>query len=128
MTEENETIETTDYTLSHEILNQLQGWVLTEEASTLSDMDYDNKVSNSEVLSFYDVAKEYAHAYTLTSEDEELNHTALVLWSAGLLWNKYNVRTNNQLDETNILGYGDKLIIQAKEMFKSSKSYNFYAY
>ena len=117
-----------DYSLSKKVLNQLDGWVLEEESSELQDTEYNKMVSHQEVLSFYRVAEDYAHAYTLTSDDVELNETGLVLWTAGLLWNKYNIRTNNQLDETNVLGYGDKLIIQAKEIFKTSKEYNFYAY
>ena len=50
------------------------------------------------------------------------------MWTAGKLWQKYNVRTNNQEDDTNILGYGDKLVIQAKEILKPYKYYKMMVY
>ena len=133
----------------NEILCLLDGWKLDTDITTghLTDMDYNKKISHDEVMHFYNVAYNYALTYLQVSEfptqtitqiieDEPVEttdllptiYTALFFWSAGLLWEKYNVRTDNQLDEDNPYGYGDKLIIQAKEMLKPIKSYNFYAY
>lgn len=114
-----------------EILFKLDGWVLdNEENRSLSSTKYNKKVTSEEVLHYYDVALDYALSYTNRDDfsDVTVSDTAVILWSAGLIWNKYNVRSNNQIDETNTLGFGDKLIVQAKEILKPFKSYSFHAY
>ena len=124
------------------VLVHLQGYVV-ESDEPISDLEYDKKVSSDEVLSFYRITTSYVKSYinqselpTVTEivEDEEIEVTdpivldALSMWTAGRLWQKYNVRTNNQEDETNILGYGDKLVIQAKEILKPYKYYKMDVY
>ena len=124
------------------VLVHLQGYVV-ESDEPISDLEYDKKVSSDEVLSFYRITTSYVKSYinqselpTVTEivEDEEIEVTdpivldALSMWTAGRLWQKYNVRTNNQEDETNILGYGDKLVIQAKEILKPFKYYKMDVY
>lgn len=124
------------------VLVHLQGYVV-ESDEPISDLEYDKKVSSDEVLSFYRITTSYVKSYinqselptiTETVEDEEIEVTdpivldALSMWTAGRLWQKYNVRTNNQEDETNILGFGDKLVIQAKEILKPYKYYKMDVY
>ena len=124
------------------VLVHLQGYVV-ESDEPISDLEYDKKVSSDEVLSFYRITTSYVKSYinqselpTVTEivEDEEIEVTdpivldALSMWTAGRLWQKYNVRTNNQEDETNILGFGDKLVIQAKEILKPYKYYKMDVY
>ena len=124
------------------VLLHLQGYVV-ESDEPISDLEYDKKVSSDEVLSFYRITTSYVKSYinqselpTVTEivEDEEIEVTdpivldALSMWTAGRLWQKYNVRTNNQEDETNILGFGDKLVIQAKEILKPYKYYKMDVY
>ena len=124
------------------VLLHLQGYVV-ESDEPISDLEYDKKVSSDEVLSFYRITTSYVKSYinqselpTVTEivEDEEIEVTdpivldALSMWTAGRLWQKYNVRTNNQEDETNILGYGDKLVIQAKEILKPFRYYKMDVY
>ena len=112
-------------------LQHLDGWVLDNtENETLSDMDYNKKIKSEEIIDFYKTAQDYAASYTRNEDLEAVltSDTAITLWCAGLLWNKYNLRINNQEDETNTLGYGDKLIIQAKEMLKPYKEYSFNAW
>ena len=124
------------------VLLHLQGYVV-ESDEPISDLEYDKKVSSDEVLTFYRITTSYVKSYinqselpTVTEivEDEEIEVTdpivldALSMWTAGRLWQKYNVRTNNQEDETNILGYGDKLVIQAKEILKPFKYYKMDVY
>lgn len=137
-------------TIITQTLLHLDGWILeTDLNNNMTGAEYNKVINRDEVLNFYDVAYDYALSYTklqefptITSETEidgevieETNlvkpiSTALYLWTAGLLWNKYNIRSNNQIDETNVsfFGFGDKLVIQAKEMLKSFKNYKFYAY
>ena len=124
------------------VLVHLQGYVV-ESDEPISDLEYDKKVSSDEVLSFYRITTSYVKSYinqselpTVTEivEDEEIEVTdpivldALSMWTAGRLWQKDNVRTNNQEDETNILGFGDKLVIQAKEILKPYKYYKMDVY
>ena len=124
------------------VLVHLQGYVV-ESDEPISDLEYDKKVSSTEVLTFYRITTSYVKSYinqselpTVTEivEDEEIEVTdpivldALSMWTAGRLWQKYNVRTNNQEDETNILGFGDKLVIQAKEILKPYKYYKMDVY
>ena len=139
-----------DAEIIKQILYQLDGWITDEEAQNnneLTDMDYNHIIPSEEVLHFYNVAYNYALSYTKLSSfptitfnrlvDEEMVEiteiepqisNALFMWSAGLLWRKYNVRSNDQIDDTMTIGYGDQLVIQAKEILKTIKGYNFYAY
>ncbi|WP_296874613.1 hypothetical protein [uncultured Methanobrevibacter sp.] len=124
-------------TIIKEVLFKLDNWVVENidkdgdliESSSLEydDMDFNKKVTNDEILHFYDVATNYALSYTQLTDfnDVPISDTALILWTAGLLWRKYDVRPNDQIDETYSIGYGDSLIIQAKEMLKPFKKYNF---
>ena len=113
------------------MLYKLDGWILdNNENKDLLPTKYNKKVTEEELLHFYDVAMDYALSYT---QQEDLGccsvyETALILWASGLIWNKYDIRVNNQEDDTNTLGYGDKLIVQAKEMLKPYKAYSFTAY
>ena len=124
------------------VLLHLQGYVV-ESDEPISDLEYDKKVSSDEVLSFYRITTSYVKSYinqselpTVTEivEDEEIEVTdpivldALSMWTAGRLWQKYNVRVNNNEDETNLLGFGDKLVIQAKEILKPYKYYKMDVY
>lgn len=124
-------------TIIKEVLFKLDSWVVTnidndedldENISIeLDEMDYNKKVSSEEILHFYDVAENYALSYTQLPDfsNVPISDTAIILWTAGLLWRKYDVRPNDQVDETYPIGYGDSLIIQAKEMLKPYKKYNF---
>lgn len=115
-------------------LNKLDNWVLDTkiEEDELTDMDYNKSVTSEEILNTYNDVVNYAISYLQRQDFENIpvSDTALIFWTAGLLWQKYNQNINNQLDETNPnpFGYGDRLVIQAKEMLKPYKSYSFVAY
>ena len=124
-------------TIIKEVLFKLDNWVVddTDEVTDLGgnvsseydDIDVNKKVSCEEILHFYNVAMNYALSYTQLSDfsNVPISDTALILWAAGLLWRKYDIRANDQIDESVSIGYGDSLIIQAKEMLKPYKKYNF---
>ena len=115
-------------TIIKEVLFKLDNWVVENidkdgdlnqsHSVEYDEMDYNKKVSSEEILHFYDVAKNYALSYTQLTDfnNVPISDTALILWTAGLLWRKYDVRPNDQIDETYSIGYGDSLIIKAKEM------------
>lgn len=124
-------------TIIKEVLFKLDNWVVddTDEGNDLGEnvsseydyIDVNKKVSSEEILHFYNVAMNYALSYTQLSDfsNVPISDTALILWAAGLLWRKYDIRANDQIDESVSIGYGDSLIIQAKEMLKPYKKYNF---
>jgi hypothetical protein len=135
----------TDNTIVDKVLAHLQGYVLESKVSKdeLSDLDYDKKISSYEILTFYEIASSYALSYlnrtefptrlkkVENSEVEAIDpivDNAVCMWTAGKIWQKYNVRVNNNEDDTNTLGYGDKLVIQAKEMLKPYKYFNMKVY
>ena len=117
-------------TIIKEVLLKLDNWIVEDidndvdliETSSVEydEFDYNKKVTSEEVLHFFDVATNYALAYTQLSDFNNIpiSDTALILWTAGLLWRKYDIRPNDQIDESYPIGYGDSLIIQAKEMLK----------
>lgn len=115
-------------------LNKLDKWVLDTQIieDELTDMDYNKSVTSDEIIDTYDDVVNYAESYLQRQDFENIPviDTALIFWTAGVLWQKYNQNINNQLDETNPnpFGYGDKLVIQAKEILKPYKSYSFSAY
>ena len=115
-------------------LSKLDNWVLDTQIreDELTDMDYNKSVTETEILDTYDDAFNYCISYLQREDFENIPviDTALIFWTAGILWQKYNQNINNQLDETNPnpFGYGDKLVIQAKEMLKPYKQYSFRAY
>ena len=104
---------------------------LTE--TEIDDLEYNKKISREEILSFYNDATEYSKSYLQRPDTWKIPvyDTAIIFWTAGLIWEKYNQKENSQLDDTNPnpWGYGDKLIIQAKEMLKPFKAgFVFHAY
>ena len=126
-----------DETIIKEVLFKLDNWVVENvdedddlyETNSLEcdDMDFNKKVTDEEILHFHQVAINYAKSYTQLTDfsNVPISDTALIIWTAGLLWRKYDVRPNDQIDESYSIGYGDSLIIQAKEMLKPYKKYNF---
>lgn len=115
-------------------LLKLDNWVLDTDITEkqLTTMDYNKSITEDEILHWYNIAVTYAKSYIKKTEVEEVIvfDTASIMWTAGLIWSKYNTNINNMLDETNPnpFGYGDKLIIQAKEMLKPYRNYSFNAY
>lgn len=126
-----------DEVIIQEVLFKLDKWIISDvdnnttldeiQSTEYNDLDYNKKVSSEEILDFYKVAQDYALSYTQLPDfnNVPIIDTALILWTAGLLWRKYDVRPNDQIDESYTIGYGDSLIIQAKEMLKPYKKYNF---
>lgn len=135
----------TDTEIIEKILLHLQGYVLEEDAedSELTDLEYDKKISSNEVIAMYRITTSYALSFlnrkeipteTIIVEDEEVEIPnpvvidAIAMWTAGKIWQKYDVRVNNNEDDTTPFGYGDKLVIQAKEMLKPFKYFKMMVY
>ena len=120
--------------INEQVLLKLDGWVLDTDIKTkeLTDMDYNKSITSDEIQDYYNDAIQYSMSYLQRTDTENIPvyDTAVIFWTAGLIWEKYNVKKDSQLDETNPnpWGYGDKLIIQAKEMLKPYKDYFFTAF
>ena len=79
------------------------------------------RILSSEVESFYNEALVKAYVLTnrvyvedLTSIEESFFIDGVCLWTASDLWNKYNIRVNNEdLEDTYIQSYGGLLYNQA---------------
>lgn len=111
------------------ILLKLPGFVT--DTTELTDLEYDKKITNQEIEDAFNSARNYATSFCRKEElpdDNVIVNTAIDFWTAGLLWKKYDIRPNDQEDETYTTGYGDTLIIQAKQMLKPFKFYEFEAW
>ena len=112
----------------NKVLLKLDGFRLInidETKKEYDDLTFNKEVTKEEVSDLYQLAEAYALSYTNLTElpNHSISDQALILWTAGLLFRKYDLRPNDQVDETNTLGYGDSLIIQAKELLKPFKYY-----
>ena len=113
------------------ILLKLPGFVLDTETEELSDLDYEKAISIDELEDAFKSATNYGASFCRRDElpeNEMIVDTAIEFWTAGLLWKKYDIRSNDQEDETNTIGFGDNLIIQAKQMLKPYKFFEFKAW
>lgn len=85
------------------------------------------KISSEEVETFYNVAleKAYAHTNRLNVEDlsfieEDMFVKGVCLLTASDLWNKYNIRVNNEdMEDTYVQSYGGLLYKQAINILNS---------
>lgn len=125
------------------ILNRLQGYVLVEDSedSSLEDLNYDNAVTRKEIDLFYGQAlsESLNYCYLVNfpiekvidehgEESVDMNpifQEAVFMWCSGLIWRKYDIRANDQIEESNALGYGDSLIINAKQLLKPFRHMEF---
>lgn len=112
------------------ILNYLDGWILDDDAEA-NRLDYNKKVNRDELEQYYITALAYARAYLGYNETDNIGEHLLLfiyMWTAGLIYKKYDVRPNDLIDETYPVGYGDQLIITAKSGLTPYKKYQFTAW
>ena len=116
---------------AEKILMHLDGWRIGETANTLDVSETispfmttseatgkANKViTNTELELFFNEALNQAYMYTnrlnvddLTSIELNVFTDAVCKWAASNLWNKYNIRVNNEdLEDTYVQSYGGLL-------------------
>ena len=116
-----------DEKIIQKVLQYLDDYKLDDDQDTL---DYNKKVNRNEILRLYSTVTSEVISYLDTDEhqDTPLIFDFTCMWTAGELWRKYNVRVNDQLDESYPVGYGDQLIISAKAALKPFKKYRFTAF
>lgn len=124
-----------DENVQKAILNKLQGYITTtqrdESGNTITEMEYDNVITPEEIEDFYLQALFQSCGYCyLTNfpletptEPGIMNkqfEQGVILWTAGLIWRKYDIRANDQIEETGsyVISYGDQLIIDAKKQLQ----------
>lgn len=119
-----------DERIKKSILNKLQGYEMVEdiEEEEYVELKYDNVITDDELEDFYYQALNQCcnYCYFLTYPTEEIDgqkvmnkrfETGLILWTAGLIWRKYNIRMNDNIEDSGtVVAYGDQLIIDAKEI------------
>jgi len=134
--------------IQNEILNWLNGWVVLKDEITPEDepmqpfLNPDEYGSLNEVhtitplelerfwkLTMKQVSKHIGHqpGRYRRYEFEEIQESA-VMWCAGLLWRKYNLKVYDQQDETHVIGYGDELIGSAKKGLKPYRYFQLHVF
>lgn len=126
---------TVDNNIKKNILNLLQGYITSSEKdndNTLTEMDYNNIITEEELELFYAQAlnQSLGYCYLVNFPTEVIlvdgvetvvmnrqYQQGVLLWCAGLIWRKYDIRANDQIEETGsfVISYGDQLIIDAKK-------------
>lgn len=113
----------------------LQGYITTtqrdDSENEITEMEYDNVITEEELELFYNQSLSQCCNYcylvnfpTEVVDDEVVMNrqfeTAVILWCAGLIWRKYDIRANDQIEETGsyVVSYGDQLIIDAKKQLQ----------
>lgn len=125
-TEDNETTQTNETSTSESEITSEEIETLFIEEETLTDADFNKKISKTEILDFYNTAESHAKAYLGFSPSATIStllSNFICMWSAGLIYKKYDIRPNDQIDESYPVGYGDQLIITAKTGLKPYKKY-----
>lgn len=129
---------TDDY--ARQILSYLQGWIIkpdemdvnlrTEYARSFVDIsEIEDSVKVVNTISFLELED-----YFYKAKNQVLSylwwdylpciapvHEALIMWTAGLIWKKYNIKPVELRDGTTSFGYGDQLITKAKNVLKNYK-------
>lgn len=135
--------------IENQILSHLDGWVISTEPQPNDDVetpisDYNDvqpfindiddymdnpnkKVKSEEVEKFYNIALQKAYVYCnrlnvedLSTIEEEFFIKGVCLLTASDLWNKYNIRVNNEdMEDTYIQSYGGLLYKQAMNILHS---------
>ena len=116
-----------DEKIIQKVLQYLDDYILDDDTETL---DYNKKVNEKTILNLYSTVNSEVISYLNTEEHQNnpLIFDFTCMWTAGELWRKYNVRVNDQLDESYPVGYGDQLIISAKAALRPFKKYRFTAF
>lgn len=130
MEEETETI-STENELAKNILIHLDGFIVIDEDNPPADDTYNKIVTDNELQQFYNIALTNARSYLNLNASDEIDTNLepfIYMWSAGLLYKKYDIRPNDLIDETYPIGYGDQLIINAKAGLKPYRKYSFTAW
>lgn len=129
---------TDDY--ARQILSYLQGWIIkpgkhdvnlrTEYARSFVGVEeiedsvkVVNTISFRELEDFFYKSLNQVLSYLWWDYLPRIPqvHEALIMWTAGLIWKKYNIKPVELRDGTTSFGYGDQLITKAKNVLKNYK-------
>ena len=106
-------------TIEENILDYLQDWTTDSTSGTVEGLQLNNNltISSAEVERFYKKGLSNCKSFMCRDycPDDSRIMEAVCKWTAGLLYKKYNIRAgDNHEDEQMQVGYGDSLIISAK--------------
>ena len=129
---------TVDNNVKTGVLNLLQGYITTSDRAndeSLTEMDYNNVITDEELELFYANALNQCLNYcnlvnfpieSIVEDDntvsvvmDRLFQNSVILYCAGIIWRKYDIRANDQIEEGGYsISYGDQLIIDAKKQLE----------
>lgn len=126
--------------IEKQIISHLDGWVVSTTQNSddepvepfiddLTEFQLKNankKISSEEVEGFFNIALDKCMVYCnrfnindLTETEEQIFIRGVCLLTASDLWNKYNIRVNNEdMEDTYIQSYGGLLYKQALLVLK----------
>lgn len=124
------------YDYKRRLLEYLQGWIVVpdtpceriEYAKSFIDheeiedsLNVVNKITESELEIYFQKGQMEVQSYLWRNDIPPVPpvHEALLQWTAGLIWKKYNIKPVELRDGTTSLGYGDRLIAIAKRTLKN---------
>ena len=114
--EDNDTETTTTNTGSSETTNESRNITPFMTSEEITDK-HNKTISDNECRLFYEEALDLAYSHTnrlniddLTSVEARIFIRAVCKWTASNLWNKYNIRVNNEdMEDTYVQSYGGLL-------------------
>lgn len=119
------------------MLEYLQGWRVVSNkyeepreysktymgVNELDSLDTVNTITYKELEIFFQKGKIMVMNYIWKDyiPRDPIVHEALLQWTAGLIWKKYNIKPVEFRDGTTSYGYGDRLIGLAKKTLKNKQ-------
>jgi len=92
------------------------------DSTEIADLDYNYEITESEMELTYNQTKKKVQLrignIELTEEEWATVDSAILEWTAGVLYKKHNIRANMNVDESFPQGYGDGLIKEAQQLLK----------
>lgn len=121
------------------ILMHLHGWKIEDHKERVEyatswlerdverdEMETIQTITHRELELFFNRTKRLVISYLWFDYFPDIPevHESLCMWTAGLIWKKYNVKEHELIDGTNPYGYGDQLINHAKKNINNYRRIN----
>lgn len=116
--------------IANEVLLYLDGWVINDEITqAINDSPYMSEseltkkankyIATDEIISFFDNTIEEYRLRTNYQQDDLLFDKIVCKITAGRLWNKYNIHTTIEDEESTFIdNYGKKLITEGEQALR----------
>lgn len=120
----------TDEQIIKEVLLYLDTWVINDEINdAINESPYmteselhrqaNKYIGSEEIISFFNNTKDEYVLRTKHQNDDILFEKIICIIVAGRLWNKYNINTTTEDEESTFIdNYGKKLILQGEKAIR----------